>query len=160
MHRCPSINLCALNHAYLYCRRRLEGGKNKNKRTRRQQSTNTVNQNNAINKHTSWVGPSWSLNSEQWKFSLKMQFKVILTAFWKISEAWNLAVAWKVPPMTLDGNHRDVKGQWRHAADADCSTYHGTLNTAYLAESLTHCSYLSLLIVQTIGNHPLLTEMH
>ena len=39
---------------------------------------------------------SWEENSE---ITLKMHLHAIFTAFWKISEFWNPAVAWKVPSM-------------------------------------------------------------
>ena len=43
-------------------------------------------------------GLGLSLNSEKWKITLKMHLNNILNSFWKISEFWNPAVAWKVLP--------------------------------------------------------------
>ena len=64
-----------------------------------------------------WVGPDQSINPERWEFTLKMHLKDIFIAFWKTSESWNPAVAWKVPPMLLFGVHSTpVLLQW-HVKD-------------------------------------------
>ena len=59
--------------------------------------TNSLSGPNGVKLQFSWVGPGQSWNPQRWEIMLRMHLKTIFLVFWKISESWNPAVAWKVP---------------------------------------------------------------